>query len=72
MVRTADVTRTFPIGRRFSPSQRRIYEAVLDVQQAAIDAVRPGATIDAIHAQVVQGLTARLVDARDPKVSREP
>ena len=59
---TADVTRTFPIGRRFSPPQRRIYEAVLDVQQAAIEAVRPGATIDAIHAQVVEGLTARLVD----------
>src|SRR4051812_23569520 len=59
---TADVTRTFPIGRRFSPPQRRVYEAVLEVQQAAIEAVRPGATLDAIHTQVVEGLTARMVD----------
>jgi Xaa-Pro aminopeptidase len=59
---TADVTRTFPIGRRFSPAQRRVYEAVLEVQQAAIEAVRPGATLDAIHTQVVEGLTTRMVD----------
>ncbi|MBC8133096.1 MAG: aminopeptidase P N-terminal domain-containing protein [Deltaproteobacteria bacterium] len=59
---TADVTRTFPIGRPFSPAQRRVYEAVLDVQIAAIEAVRPGATIDAIHTQVVEQLTRKMVD----------
>lgn len=59
---TADVTRTFPIGRPFSPDQRRVYQAVLDVQQAAIAAVRPGATLDAIHAQVVEQLTAKMVE----------
>src|SRR6185503_4227904 len=59
---TADVTRTFPIGRPFSPAQRDVYQAVLDVQIAAIDAVRPGATIDGIHTQVVEGLTRRMVD----------
>jgi len=37
---TADVTRTFPVGRPFSPVQRRVYEAVLDAQLSAIDAVR--------------------------------
>ena len=30
---TADVTRTFPIGARFSPAQRRCYELVLDVEK---------------------------------------
>jgi Xaa-Pro aminopeptidase len=59
---TADVTRTFPIGRPFTAAQRRLYEAVLEVQMAAIDAVKPGATIDGIHAQVVEGLTRRMVD----------
>jgi Xaa-Pro aminopeptidase len=59
---TADVTRTFPIGRPFSPVQRRVYEAVLDVQIAAIEAVRPGATIDGIHAQVVDQITRKMVD----------
>jgi Xaa-Pro aminopeptidase len=59
---TADVTRTFPVGRRFSPEQRRVYQAVLDVQEAAIAAVRPGATLDAIHTQVVEQLTQKLVE----------
>ncbi|HEX2660161.1 MAG TPA: aminopeptidase P N-terminal domain-containing protein [Polyangia bacterium] len=59
---TADVTRTFPVGRRFSPEQRRVYQAVLDVQEAAIAAVRPGVTLDAIHTQVVEQLTQKLVE----------
>ena len=59
---TADVTRTFPVGRPFSPEQRRVYQAVLDVQEAAIAAIRPGATLDAIHAQVVEQLTHKLVE----------
>jgi len=58
---TADVTRTFPIGARFSPAQRRLYEAVLETQIAAIEAVKPGATLDGIHKQVVEQLTRHLV-----------
>jgi Xaa-Pro aminopeptidase len=58
---TADVTRTFPIGARFSPAQRRLYEAVLETQIAAIEAVKPGATLDAIHQQVVERLTRHMV-----------
>jgi Xaa-Pro aminopeptidase len=40
---TADVTRTFPVNGRFSPEQRKVYQLVYDAQQAAMDAVRPGA-----------------------------
>jgi Xaa-Pro aminopeptidase len=58
---TADVTRTFPAGGRFTDPQRRLYQAVLDAQRAAIEAVRPGATIDAIHAGVVEALTREMV-----------
>ena len=58
---TADVTRTSPIGARFSPAQRRLYEAVLETQIAAIEAVKPGATLDAIHKQVVEQLTGHMV-----------
>ena len=39
---TADITRTLPIGGKFSPEQRAIYQLVLDAQKAAINAVRPG------------------------------
>jgi Xaa-Pro aminopeptidase len=58
---TADVTRTFPVGGHFGDAQRRLYEVVLETQMAAIEAVKPGATIDAIHDQVVVSLTAGLV-----------
>jgi Xaa-Pro aminopeptidase len=58
---TADVTRTFPVGGRFGDAQRRLYEVVLEAQLAAIEAVKPGATIDGIHDQVVRSLTTGLV-----------
>jgi Xaa-Pro aminopeptidase len=58
---TADVTRTFPIGAPFSPAQRRLYEAVLETQIAAIEAVKPGATLDGIHQEVVERLTRHMV-----------
>jgi Xaa-Pro aminopeptidase len=40
---TGDLTRTWPVGGRFSPAQRRIYEHVLAAEQAAIATLRPGA-----------------------------
>src|SRR5215471_12536291 len=58
---TADVTRTFPVGGRFSEPQRRLYEAVLETQVAAIEAVKPGASLDAIHNDVVERLTRHMV-----------
>lgn len=39
----ADITRTYPAAGRFSKRQREIYEVVLEAQQAAIAAVKPGA-----------------------------
>lgn len=44
-----DVTRTYPVGGKFSPRQREIYQIVLDAQKAALAKVRPGATISEIH-----------------------
>src|SRR5690606_20330274 len=38
----SDVTRTSPVGGRFSERQRGLYEAVLAAQEAALAACRPG------------------------------
>jgi len=47
----SDICRTFPVSGRFTSEQRRLYEIVLEAQEAAIAAVRPGATIlDVIRA----------------------
>ncbi|MEM9069573.1 MAG: aminopeptidase P N-terminal domain-containing protein [Myxococcota bacterium] len=45
----SDVTRTFPVSGTFSDAQRALYEVVLESQIAAIDAVKPGATLDDVH-----------------------
>jgi Xaa-Pro aminopeptidase len=58
---TADVTRTFPVSGQFTPAQREIYSACLEVQKQAIEAVRPGATVDGIHEEVVRKLTEAFV-----------
>jgi Xaa-Pro aminopeptidase len=57
----ADVTRTFPVGSRFSAAQRAIYDLVLEAQLAAIALIRPGARIDAPHARAVAVLVDGLL-----------
>jgi Xaa-Pro aminopeptidase len=39
---TADLCRTWPVSGRFTAEQRRYYDIVLEAQEAAIAAVRPG------------------------------
>jgi Xaa-Pro aminopeptidase len=58
---TADVTRTFPAGGRFTGAGRAMYEVVLAVQTSAIAMVRPGITIDDIHDHCVRGLTDGMI-----------
>jgi len=43
-----DVTRTFPVGGKFTARQREIYEIVLEAQLAAIAATKAGTTFAAI------------------------
>ncbi len=45
----SDITRTWPVGGKFSREQRMLYEVALEAQAAAIDAVRVGAPWDAAH-----------------------
>jgi Xaa-Pro aminopeptidase len=56
----SDVTRTFPVNGQFSAPQEAVYRIVLEAQLAAIDATRPGATLEQIHEQalhvIVDGL----------------
>ncbi len=47
---SADVTRTLPVSGTFTPRQRELYDLVLRSQAAAINAVKPGATLAEIDA----------------------
>jgi Xaa-Pro aminopeptidase len=60
----ADVTRTFPTGMRYGAAQRDLYEAVLAAQLAAIAAVRPGTTLEAVHTSALRVLVAALIGHR--------
>ncbi|MBI3693565.1 MAG: aminopeptidase P family protein [Acidobacteria bacterium] len=40
-----DITRTIPVGGKFSPRQREIYDIVLGAQNAALSAVKPGMSL---------------------------
>ena len=46
---TADVTRTLPISGTFSKTQRMVYDAVYEAQQAGIAAAKPGARFSDVH-----------------------
>ncbi|WP_346176688.1 aminopeptidase P family protein [Streptomyces cuspidosporus] len=59
---TADVTRTMPVSGRFTPLQRKIYDAVYEAQEAGIAAVRPGAKYLDFHEAAQRVLATRLVE----------
>ncbi len=58
----SDITRTFPVGGRFSGAQRTLYEIVLEAQRAAIDATRPGARFIDPHDAAVRVLAQGIID----------
>ena len=57
-----DVTRTIPVGGKFSPRQRDIYNIVLAAQQKAIEAVAPGVEFREIHRLACTILASGLAD----------
>ncbi|MCQ4348810.1 Xaa-Pro aminopeptidase [Pseudomonas stutzeri] len=58
----SDITRTFPVGGRFSPEQKAIYELVLAAQAAAIAEVAPGRHWNQAHEASVRVIVAGLVE----------
>ena len=63
---TADITRTYPASGTFSPRQREVYQLVLEAQDAAAAAFKPGvSTIAALNA------VAREVFRRSPLRARD-
>eukprot|EP01133_Synstelium_polycarpum_P007627 gene7627-8922_t len=58
---TSDITRTFPVNGKFSPAQRDVYAAVLDVNKRCIDMARAGESINSIHKKSVEWTCRHLV-----------
>ena len=60
----SDITRTFPVDGRFSGPQEDVYELVEAAQQAAIAAIKPGATFMAPHDAAVKVLAQGMIDLK--------
>ncbi len=59
---TADVTRTVPVGGTFTPAQRKVYEAVLEAQEAGLAACRPGNRFKDVHAAAIEVIARHLLE----------
>ena len=46
---TADITRTMPVNGKFTPVQRKVYEAVLEAADAVFAMAKPGVTYSLMH-----------------------
>jgi Xaa-Pro aminopeptidase len=58
----ADITRTFPVGNKFTPEQKTLYEIVLKAQLEAIAQVQPGNPYNSFHDTAVRVLVEGLMD----------
>ena len=58
----SDITRTFPVGGRFSAAQREVYELVLAAQRAAMEKARPGNAWNEPHDAAVRVLAQGMLD----------
>ena len=58
----ADITRTFPVNGRFTEAQKEIYDVVLEAQEEAIKAAKPGNHWNDPHKAAVKSLTRGMVE----------
>ena len=57
----SDVTRTYPVGGRFTGAGRAVYEVVLAAQEAALEHCVPGSTLPRIHEAAVRALIEGMI-----------
>lgn len=57
-----DITRTFPVGGKFTPEQKALYEIVLEAQLKAIAEVQPGKPYNEFHDMAVCVIVQGLLD----------
>lgn len=58
----SDVTRVFPVNGRFTERQKELYNAVLRVQKASLEMLRPGNQLHEYHKEVGELMTKELLD----------
>lgn len=59
---TSDMSRTLPVGGKFSARQKEVYQAVLDAQKEVIRNIRPGILIKELNEITGRFLEQRMID----------
>ncbi|HUA20958.1 MAG TPA: Xaa-Pro peptidase family protein [Bryobacteraceae bacterium] len=67
----SDITRTVPVGGKFTPRQREVYQIVLGAQKAAIAAVQPGARLSG-QGETLTKIARDYMDAHGKDLHGEP
>ncbi|GHD03759.1 aminopeptidase P family protein [Zhihengliuella salsuginis] len=57
---TADITRTMPVNGKYTEIQRKIYQAIVDAQDAAFAVAKPGTRFRDLHTAAITVLAERL------------
>ena len=57
----ADITRTVPVNGTFSPRQKQVYQAVLDIYTETIPLFKPGMTIHKINDYVFKRMNEEMI-----------
>jgi Xaa-Pro aminopeptidase len=57
----SDITRTYPINGKFSAEQKAVYEAVLRVQLALLDMIKPGIPYNMMQETAIKLITQELI-----------
>jgi Xaa-Pro aminopeptidase len=68
----SDITRTVPVGGKFTPRQREVYQVVLGAQKAAIAAVQPGAWLASDSGNSLTKIARDYMDAHGKDQHGEP
>jgi len=55
----ADISRSWPVGKTFTPRQREVYEAVYAAQEAAFKECKPGSSLGRVHQAAAKELQNR-------------
>ncbi len=59
-----DITRTWPVNGKFTPEQREVYQIVLEVEKACLEAYKPGVTNADVQKYVEEALKKKGLDGR--------
>lgn len=60
----SDITRTFPVGGKFTPEQKDVYQVVLEAQKTAIAATKPGKMNKEVHLQTAAVIARGMKDMK--------